>query len=94
MAAVPACFDAIAFLLDFVRTMQIVNQANLPADRIAEITASIPHQENLKDLMAWAFSNPHDFSPTVVTEVIVQDEFTHDVVVAWRDGVFLVYDTT
>ena len=74
--------------------MQIVNQANLPADRFAEIRETIPHQENLKDLMAWAFSNSHDFCATVVTEVIVQDEFTHDVVVPWRDRLFLVYDTT
>ena len=28
-----------------------------------------------------------------VLEVVVQDEYTHDVVVAW-ERVFLVYDTT
>ena len=74
--------------------MQVVNQANLPADRIAEIHATIPHQESLKDLMMWALSNPRDFCPTVVAEVIGQDQFTHDVVVPWRDNLFLVYDTT
>ena len=32
--------------------------------------------------------------PEALTEVVVQDEFTHDVVVPWRDGLYLVYDTT
>jgi len=34
------------------------------------------------------------FIPQVVADVIVQDEFTHDVVVPWREGLVLVYDTT
>lgn len=74
--------------------MRLVNHANLSADRIAEIQQTILHQENLKDLMAWAFSNSQDFCSTVVAQMVVQDEFTHDVVVPWRDELFLVYDTT
>jgi hypothetical protein len=27
-------------------------------------------------------------------DVVVQDEFTHDVVVLWRDSIHVVYDTT
>ena len=27
-------------------------------------------------------------------DVVVQDEFTHDVVVLWRDAIHVVYDTT
>ena len=57
--------------------------------------SELSSQENLKDVMSWAFSHsPGTFIPTVVAEVIVQDEFTHDVIVAWRDGLVLVYDTT
>ncbi len=74
--------------------MRVVNQSKLPAERIAELEAEIPELENLKDLMSWAFSNPKEFVPKVVADVIIQDEFTHDVIVPWRDGVFLVYDTT
>ena len=29
-----------------------------------------------------------------LVEIITQDEYTHDVVLRWDDGVFLVYDTT
>jgi len=46
-------------------------------------------------LMAWALSHPRGiFIPSVVAEVIVQDEFTHDVIVPWRDGLVRIYDTT
>jgi len=74
--------------------MRVKNQSDLSADKLREIQAVVPHQENLKDMMAWAFSSPGDFEPTVVVDVVVQDEFTHDVIVPWRDGLVLVYDTT
>lgn len=32
--------------------------------------------------------------PSNVSDVIVQDEFTHDVVIPWRQGLHLVFDTT
>lgn len=74
--------------------MRIENLGDLSPDKLHEIEAAVPHQENLKDMMAWAFSSPGDFEPTVVVEVVVQDEFSHDVIVPWRDGLVLVYDTT
>jgi hypothetical protein len=74
--------------------MRLVNQSKLPAKRIAELEAEIPEQENLQDLMRWALSDPGSFVPQVVADVVVQDEFTHDVVVPWRGGLVLVYDTT
>lgn len=75
--------------------MRVVNHANLSTDKLADIAKELEAQENLKDVMAWAFSRPRGtFLPAVVDEVIVQDEFTHDVIVPWRDGLVLVYDTT
>jgi hypothetical protein len=74
--------------------MRIENHSDPSPDKLREIQAAVPHQENLKDMMAWAFSSPCDFEPTVVVEVVVQDEFSHDVIVPWRDGLVLVYDTT
>lgn len=38
----------------------------------------------LQDVVRWR----------MVADVVVQDEYTHDVVVPWDDGLFLVYDTT
>ena len=74
--------------------MRVENQSDLSPDKLREIQSAIPHQENLKDMMTWAFSSPGDFEPTIVVDVVVQDEFTHDVIVPWRDGLVLVYDTT
>ena len=75
--------------------MRIVNSANLSDEAVAQIAAELSGQENLKDVMSWAMSSrPGIFIPTVVADVIVQDEFTHDVIVPWRDGLVLVYDTT
>jgi len=75
--------------------MRLVNHAKLATDLLADIAQELEAQENLRDVMAWAFSCPRGtFLPSVVDEVIVQDEFTHDVIVPWREGLVLVYDTT
>ena len=75
--------------------MRVLNHTNLSSDAIAGIETELSAQENLKDVMAWALAHPHGtFIFSVVAEVIVQDEFTHDVIVPWRDGLVLVYDTT
>ena len=75
--------------------MRVLNQANLSPQAIAEIEGQLEDQQNLKDVMDWALSHPAGaFLPQVVAHVIVQDEFTHDVIVPWREGLVLVYDTT
>jgi len=75
--------------------MRLLNHANLPASLIAAIETELSNQENLQDVMNWPLSHPPDtFLPEVVGAVVVQDEFTHDVIVPWRDGLVLVYDTT
>lgn len=75
--------------------MRIINYANLPPDEIAQLEHNLSGQQNLNDVMKWALAHPPGtFIPTVVSDVIVQDEFTHDVIVPYRDGLVLVYDTT
>ena len=74
--------------------MRLVNHSKLPAKKIAELEGTIPEQENLQDVMRWALSDPGGFVPQVIANVVVQDEFTHDVIVPWRGGLVLVYDTT
>ena len=37
--------------------------------------------------MHWALADLSGFLPQVVADVIIQDVFTHDVVVPWRDEV-------
>ena len=75
--------------------MQIVTHGRITAEVKARIEAEVSGQQNLKDMITWALSQGSSvFLPGVVSEVIVQDEYTHDVIVPRSDGLVLVYDTT
>lgn len=75
--------------------MRVVNMAGLPAEQLAGIERELSGQQNLGDVLKWALAHPAGvFTPTVIAGVVVQDEFTHDVIVPWRDKLVLVYDTT
>ncbi len=69
------------------------NLSELSEPEFVVLEAEIDLHGALRDVLAWAATKPSDFHPQFVKEVITQDEFTHDVIVPYRD-VFLVYDTT
>jgi hypothetical protein len=74
--------------------MKVINANNISSQRFERIKQLLPNAENLLQIMNWTKSQPKDsFLPQIVAEVIVQDEFTHDVVVPFQD-VFLVFDTS
>ena len=76
-------------------SMRVVSHGRVAADVVAEIETAVSKQQNLRDMMSWALAQPvGTFISQVVSEVIVQDEFTHDVIVPRSDGLVLVYDTT
>lgn len=55
------------------------------------VRAGVPRVATLGDLVQWCASQ----TPRAeIVEVVVQDEYTHDVVLAWRDGLYLVFDST
>lgn len=75
--------------------MRVLNHASLSPEQVTRLEQELSGQENLNDVMKWALSYPQgQFIPTVVADIIVQDEFTHDVIVPYRDGLVLIYDTT
>ncbi|MET0751988.1 MAG: hypothetical protein ABWZ66_01380 [Pyrinomonadaceae bacterium] len=74
--------------------MKIENLANLPQAEFAKLENELAKHRTLGKVLAWAGSQPgNDFLPQIVAEVITQDEFTHDVIVPYKN-LFLVYDTT
>jgi hypothetical protein len=76
-------------------SIRVLNYANLSREAVADIENELSEQYALKDLMTWALSDPAKrFIPGVVKAVVVQDEFTHDVIVPWGPELVLVYDTT
>ncbi|MEO8199270.1 MAG: hypothetical protein ABI679_02005 [Gemmatimonadota bacterium] len=57
----------------------------------AEILSVVAGHETLEQVLAWALSQK---PPIHIDEILTQDEYTHDVVLPYRDGRYLVYDTT
>ena len=57
----------------------------------ARLVAAIGRFQMLEDVVRWGFGRS---PPADVAEVVVQDEFTHDVVLPWEGESFLVFDTT
>ena len=71
--------------------MELELRVPLPEPTVSSIRAFIARQVTLHDVVvAGLVSRPE----RGVQSVVVQDEFTHDVVVRWDEGIYLVYDTT
>ncbi len=74
--------------------MKITNLANLSDEDFAEIEKELLKHKTLGRVLSWANTKSKgDFLPQIVAEVITQDEFTHDIIVPYKN-LFLVYDTT
>lgn len=71
--------------------MGVDNRAGIAPARLREIEAAVADQGCLQDAVRWALSRT---PPRLVSDVIVQDEFTHDVVIPYDEALHLVYDTT
>ena len=69
--------------------MVIENRAGIDARALEAIEAAVARQRTLEEVVRATVARGEE-----ITDVIVQDEFTHDVVVPWRPGLYLVYDTT
>ena len=75
--------------------MTVTNHTALSAEEFSAIQSELPDHENLQQMITWALADQAGtFCSGVVSQVVVQDEFNHDVVVPWRDGLTLVYETT
>ncbi|NVJ24222.1 hypothetical protein HUW62_23620 [Myxococcus sp. AM011] len=66
-------------------------RAALPPEQREALERELAPLTMLQDVVRWGFAST---PPRDVTEVVVQDEFTHDVVLPWKDGGYLVFDTT
>jgi len=75
--------------------MRVENHANLSASELARIRSEVRGHRTIEDVLKWGFAQQ---SPamvrTIIGDVIVQDEFTQDLIVPWREGLVLVYGAT
>jgi hypothetical protein len=65
--------------------------ASVGAETIDAIEAAARGQKTLEDVVRWGLLHS---PPLLIADVVVQDEYTHDVVLPYRNGAYLVYDTT
>ena len=74
--------------------MKVVNRANLPVKVFESIADEIQHHRSLLDILKWARKQPAGtLIPEILSDLVVQDEFNHDVVIPWKN-LHLVYETT
>lgn len=66
-------------------------RGSFPEATLAAIRAFVDPQRTLHDVVVAGLA---DRPERPVRAVVVQDEYTHDVVVRWDDETYLVYDTT
>jgi hypothetical protein len=75
--------------------MTIDNPCGLPDASFEAISADASGQTTVGQLLSWGRRVPALFSsPGILSDVVVQDEFTHDVVVALTNGLVIVYGST
>lgn len=72
-------------------SMQIVDRVGLSAGERRQIAALVTAHTSLDRVIAWALGCT---PPRLVADVVIQDEYTHDVVVPYEGGRYLVYDST
>ena len=61
------------------------------AHRLDEVRQAVASHRNLSDVVRWLSATG---SMDALSDVVTQDEFTHDITVLWGGDVFLVFDTT
>ncbi|REJ77269.1 MAG: hypothetical protein DWQ47_12830 [Acidobacteria bacterium] len=75
--------------------MNVENRTDRKDEFIASITGEISEHVSLSKVLAWAADQPEgETLKHVVSDVIVQDEYTHDAIVPWKDGLVIVYGIT
>ena len=67
------------------------DRARLDPQLRERIAAEIADHGMLDRVVRWGLASDPQ---RIISNVVVQDEYTHDVVMPWGDGLFLVYDCT
>jgi hypothetical protein len=69
----------------------VTEDGGVPAEERAALLEALKPFRMLEELVRWGFAQS---PPCDVKDVVVQDEYSHDVVMSWTPGRYLVFDTT
>ena len=71
--------------------IEVIDLARAAPTALNALRSDLEAARTLGDVLTWARTlAPPVSSPVVVT----QDEYTHDVLIPWRDGAVLAFDVT
>ena len=74
--------------------MKVENRANLSNEIFEPIAEELARHRSLLDILKWARKQPEGLlHPGIISELVIQDEFTHDLVIPWN-GLYFVYGST
>jgi hypothetical protein len=71
--------------------MLLDDRAGLDADEARRLLRELEPLGSLHALIQWGLRRDPSL---IVADVVIQDEYTHDVVMPYRECRFLVFDTT
>ena len=74
-----------------MREIPVHNEAGLEPGRIAAIFAAVQALPTLGDVLTWSRASTRSRQPT---DIVTQDEYTHDVMFDLDGRVYLAFDTT
>jgi hypothetical protein len=66
-------------------------RAGIAAEDLSSLTGAMARQHSIKHAVDWLAA--HD-PPIAPAGMVTQDEFSHDILVDYPGGLWLVYDTT
>jgi hypothetical protein len=69
----------------------VENRAGLPAADFDRLARAVAGHRSMKHTLDWLLRH---VPPLELTDMVTQDEFSHDFLVAYPGGLWLVYDST
>ncbi len=69
----------------------IENRADLPAEDFKRLAGGVAGHRSVKHAIDWL---PEHDPPLSLSDMVTQDEFSHDILVSYPGGLWLVYDST
>ena len=69
----------------------VENRAGLPEADFAALEEVVSGQRSMKHVLDWALGRR---PPLALADMVTQDEFSHDFLVPYPGGLWLVYDST
>lgn len=76
-------------------TVKVADESKIDVAEVAGLASSLSTVETLSDILCWARNLPEgEVRREIVSDIVVQDEYTHDIVVPWKSRYALVLDAT